>query len=49
MQVAGLYEFGGSVEILDVPDPRPLAGDEVLIAVKVAGIGNWDEIVRTRG
>ena len=49
MQVAGIYEFGGPVEILDVPDPRPLAVDEVLIAVKAAGVGNWDEIVRTGG
>lgn len=49
MQVAGIYEFGGPVEILDMPDPRPLAADEVLIAVKAAGTGNWDEIVRTGG
>ena len=49
MQVAGIYEFGSPVEILDVPDPRPLAADEVLIEVKAAGIGNWDEIVRTGG
>jgi NADPH:quinone reductase-like Zn-dependent oxidoreductase len=49
MQVAGIYEFGGPVKLLDVPDPRPLAADEVLIAVKAAGIGNWDEIVRTGG
>jgi NADPH:quinone reductase-like Zn-dependent oxidoreductase len=49
MQVAGIYEFGGPVELLDVPDPRPLAADEVLVAVKAAGIGNWDEIVRTGG
>src|SRR5690242_20321032 len=49
MQVAGIYEFGGPVKLLDVPDPRPLAADEVLIAVKAAGIGNWDEIVRSGG
>ena len=49
MQVAGIRELGGPVEVLDVPDPRPLAADEVLIAVKAAGIGNWDEIVRTGG
>lgn len=49
MQVAGIREPGGPVEVLDVPDPRPLAADEVLIAVKAAGIGNWDEIVRTGG
>jgi NADPH:quinone reductase-like Zn-dependent oxidoreductase len=32
-----------------VPGPRPLAGDEVLIQVRAAGVGNWDEIVRTGG
>jgi NADPH:quinone reductase-like Zn-dependent oxidoreductase len=49
MRVAGIYEFGGPVQIIDVPDPRALAADEVLIAVKAAGVGNWDEIVRTGG
>src|SRR5262245_9505483 len=29
------------------PDPRPLAGDEVLIEVRAAGVGNWEEFVRT--
>jgi NADPH:quinone reductase-like Zn-dependent oxidoreductase len=49
MQVAGIRDLGGPIEVLHVPDPRPLAVDEVLIAVKAAGIGNWDEIVRTGG
>ena len=49
MQVAGIQDFGGPVEILDLPDPRPLAADEVLISVKAAGVANWDEIVRTGG
>ena len=35
--------------MIDVPGPRPLAGDEVLIQVRAAGVGNWDEIVRTGG
>ena len=35
--------------MIDVPGPRPLAGDEVLIEVRAAGVGNWDEIVRTGG
>ncbi len=47
--VAGIREVGGAVEVLDVADPRPLAAGEVLISVKAAGIGNWDEIVRTGG
>jgi NADPH:quinone reductase-like Zn-dependent oxidoreductase len=47
MRVAGVRELGGPVEVFDLPDPRPLAADEVLMAVKAAGIGNWDDIVRT--
>ena len=35
--------------MIDVPGPRPLAGDEVLIQVMAAGVGNWDGIVRTGG
>src|SRR3954470_7663661 len=35
--------------MIDVPGPRPLAGDEVLIKVMAAGVGNWDGIVRTGG
>src|SRR5437588_9217163 len=32
-----------------MPGPRPLARDEVLIEVRAAGVGNWDEFVRTGG
>lgn len=49
LRAAGVRRIGGPVEALDLPDPRALAGDEVLIAVEAAGIGNWDEIVRTGG
>ena len=49
MRVAGIQEIGGEVKLIDVPDPRPLAEDEVLIKVKAAGVANWDEIVRTGG
>lgn len=34
---------------MDVPEPRRLAGDEVLIQVRAAGVANWDDIVRTGG
>jgi NADPH:quinone reductase-like Zn-dependent oxidoreductase len=47
MLVAGIRRTGGDVEMIDVPGPRSLAGDEVLIQVKAAGVANWDEIVRT--
>ena len=49
MQVAGIREVGGRVELIDVAGPRPLAGDEVLLEVMAAGVGNWDEFVRTGG
>src|SRR5215212_2028623 len=43
MRVAGIQGTGGEVKLIDVPDPRPLAEDEVLIQVKAAGVGGWDE------
>jgi NADPH:quinone reductase-like Zn-dependent oxidoreductase len=35
--------------MIDVSEPRPLAPDEVLVEVVAAGVGNWDEFVRTGG
>ena len=49
MLVGGIRRTRGEVGIIRVPPPRPLAGDEVLIEVGAAGIGNWDEIARTGG
>jgi NADPH:quinone reductase-like Zn-dependent oxidoreductase len=49
MRAAGISEFGGAVGPIDLPDPRPLARDEVLIEVRAAGVGNWEEFVRTGG
>ena len=49
MLVAGVRTFGGKVETFEVDEPRPLAADEVLIDVRGAGIGNWDNIIRTGG
>jgi NADPH:quinone reductase-like Zn-dependent oxidoreductase len=49
MRVAGIHEVDGPVEVIELPEPRPLAGDEVLIEVRAAGVGNWDEIIRTGG
>jgi NADPH:quinone reductase-like Zn-dependent oxidoreductase len=49
MQVAGISRIGDRVEIIEVSEPRPLADDEVLLEVMVAGVGNWDEFVRTGG
>ena len=49
MQVAGIRRIGAQVEMIEVGEPRPLAGDEVLLEVTAAGVANWDEFVRTGG
>jgi len=49
MQVAGIGRVGGRVEVIEVGELRPLAGDEVLVEVMAAGVGHWDEVVRTGG
>ena len=49
MQAAGIRRIGDRVEMIEVGEPRPLAGDEVLLEVRAAGVGNWDEFVRTGG
>jgi NADPH:quinone reductase-like Zn-dependent oxidoreductase len=46
MRAAGIETFGGPVRPITVPDPRPLAPDEVMMQVMAAGVGNWDEFVR---
>jgi hypothetical protein len=46
MQVAGIGRVGAAVELIETGEPRPLAGDEVLLEVTAAGVGNWDEFVR---
>src|SRR3954465_13651439 len=47
MRAAGISEFGGAVRPIALPDPRALGGDEVLIEIQAAGVGNWEEFVRT--
>ena len=49
MLVAGIRRIGGDVGMIEVAEPRPLAEDEVLIQTRAAGVGNWDEFVRTGG
>src|ERR1051325_6601711 len=49
MRGAGILSIGGPVQEIQLPDPRPLADDEVLIAVRAAGVANWDEVVRQGG
>jgi NADPH:quinone reductase-like Zn-dependent oxidoreductase len=43
---AGVRRFGGPVEVLELPGPRELRPDEVLIDVQACGVGNWDEFAR---
>src|SRR3954462_15586445 len=49
MKAAGIDAFGGEVQLLELAAPAPPAADEVVIAVRAAGVGNWDEIVRVGG
>jgi NADPH:quinone reductase-like Zn-dependent oxidoreductase len=49
MRAAGVETFGGEVRMLELAVPESLAPDEVVIAVRAAGVGNWDEIVRVGG
>jgi NADPH:quinone reductase-like Zn-dependent oxidoreductase len=47
MRAAGVREFGLAVEPFDVPEPVGPSSDEVLIDVRAAGVGNWDDLIRT--
>lgn len=47
MRAAGIRALRDDVEELEIPDPPRPTGDEVLIEVRTAGIGNWDDLVRT--
>jgi NADPH:quinone reductase-like Zn-dependent oxidoreductase len=46
MRAAGIDTFDGEVQVLELEAPGSPAPDEVLISVRAAGVGNWDEIVR---
>ncbi|WP_433286458.1 NADP-dependent oxidoreductase [Pseudonocardia sp. CA-142604] len=47
MRAAGVREFGGRVEVFDLPEPRDPGPDEAVVEVAAAGVGNWDDLVRT--
>jgi NADPH:quinone reductase-like Zn-dependent oxidoreductase len=47
MRAAGIRAFGGPIEPLELPEPPEPTRNEVLIDVIGAGIGNWDDLVRT--
>src|SRR3954468_14614294 len=49
LRAAGIEAFGGDVALLELPEPPALEAGQVLIDVKAAGVGNWEEFVRTGG
>ncbi|RSD09231.1 NADP-dependent oxidoreductase [Amycolatopsis eburnea] len=46
---AGVRQIGGRVELLDLPEPPGPGPGEVVLDVAAAGVGNWDDIVRSGG
>lgn len=49
MRAAGIVRLGGTVTELELDEPPPPGPGEALIEVEAAGVGNWDDIVRTGG
>ncbi len=49
MRAAGIRALGGQIEPLELAAPPHPVGDEVLIEVRAAGVGNWDDLVRVGG
>src|SRR3954452_13720440 len=49
LRAAGIEAFGDDVVVFELPEPPPLATGQVLIEVKAAGVGNWEEFVRSGG
>jgi NADPH:quinone reductase-like Zn-dependent oxidoreductase len=45
-RAAGVTRTDGPVTPLQLPSPRELRDDEVLIDVRAAGVGDWDELMR---
>jgi NADPH:quinone reductase-like Zn-dependent oxidoreductase len=46
VKAAGIERFGGDVQELLLPDPRPPGPGEALISVRAAGVAPWDDLVR---
>src|SRR5256885_11640572 len=49
LRAAGIEAFDDDVALLELPEPPPLETGQVMIEVKAAGVGNWEEFVRTGG
>ena len=45
-RAAGVTRSDGPVTPLELSSPRELGEDEVLIDVRAAGVGDWDELMR---
>jgi NADPH:quinone reductase-like Zn-dependent oxidoreductase len=46
MRGAGISAFGARVGSLELAEPREVSATEVVLDVRAAGVGNWDELVR---
>jgi NADPH:quinone reductase-like Zn-dependent oxidoreductase len=46
MQAAGIEAFGAEVRPLELDAPPSPGPDEVVLSVRAAGVGNWDEFIR---
>ena len=49
MRGAGILAYGGAVQLLELPAPEISDPQQLLITVHGAGVGNWEDIVRTGG
>jgi NADPH:quinone reductase-like Zn-dependent oxidoreductase len=49
MRGAGVLAYGGAVQLLGLPEPEISDPQQILITVHAAGVGNWEDIVRTGG
>jgi NADPH:quinone reductase-like Zn-dependent oxidoreductase len=49
LRAAGVEAYGDEVTLLELPEPPAPGPGEVAIEVRAAGVGNWDEFVRTGG
>jgi NADPH:quinone reductase-like Zn-dependent oxidoreductase len=47
MRGAGILAYGGPIQRLELPEPEISDPYQLLIAVHAAGVGNWDDLVRT--